>query len=52
MDFEKLFLLSVLFLAAPLPTRPEEDLYRVLGVGRSASPSQIKTAYRKLAKEW
>ena len=30
----------------------EEDLYKTLGVSRSASPSQIKTAYRKLAKEW
>ncbi len=49
----KLSVLVVLVLVAPLPTsRAEEDLYKVLGVSRSASPSQIKTAYRRMAKEW
>eukprot|EP00117_Sycon_ciliatum_P014085 scpid78158/ scgid14494/ DnaJ homolog subfamily C member 16 len=29
-----------------------EDLYRTLGVSRSANAAQIKRAYRQLAKEW
>ena len=30
----------------------EEDLYKILGVRKSASSQEIKKAYKKLAKEW
>lgn len=49
----RLSLSVLLLLALVWGARSEgEDLYKVLGVGRSASSSQIKTAYRRLAKEW
>jgi molecular chaperone DnaJ len=31
---------------------PARDHYRVLGIDRSASPSEIKAAYRRLALKW
>ena len=30
----------------------EEDLYKVLGVRKSASVKEIKKAYKQSAKEW
>jgi molecular chaperone DnaJ len=33
-------------------TMPERDFYQVLGVGRDASPEEIKRAYRKAALEY
>jgi hypothetical protein len=29
-----------------------KDFYKILGVGRNAEAAEIKTAYRKLAKQW
>ena len=50
----KLTVLSLLVLVLVLVPGAmlEEDLYKILGVGRSATSKQIKTAYRRLAKEW
>ncbi|KAE8298162.1 DnaJ-like protein subfamily C member 16 Precursor [Larimichthys crocea] len=33
-------------------TAPEYDPYKILGVSRSASQTEIKRAYKNLAKEW
>ncbi|XP_036957191.1 dnaJ homolog subfamily C member 16-like [Acanthopagrus latus] len=33
-------------------TSSEHDPYKILGVGRSASQTEIKRAYKNLAKEW
>lgn len=48
----KLLSVLLLLLLLALSNSEEEDLYRVLRVGRSATSSQIKTAYRSLAKQW
>jgi len=39
------------FVAAPLPARSEKDYYTILNVPASATPEQIKEAYRNLAKK-
>ena len=35
-----------------VPTAPEQDLYAVLGVSRTASPEEIKKAFRRLVRQW
>jgi DnaJ like chaperone protein len=43
---------SVARLRAQLTGNPLDDPYAVLGVARMATPEQIKSAYRKLAREY
>ena len=48
MDIKYIVLLVVIWNVV----KADEDLYKVLGVDRSASPKTIKQAYKNLAKEW
>eukprot|EP00931_Biecheleriopsis_adriatica_P098912 TRINITY_DN7309_c0_g1_i7.p1 TRINITY_DN7309_c0_g1~~TRINITY_DN7309_c0_g1_i7.p1 ORF type:complete len:452 (+),score=124.90 TRINITY_DN7309_c0_g1_i7:47-1402(+) len=44
--------LVLLFVAAGSAQAAGKDYYRILGIQRSASPQQIKKAYRKLSMKW
>jgi len=48
--YRELVFIGVLFLISA--SANEQDLYGILGVGRSASQAEIKRAYKTLAKEW
>lgn len=42
----------LIFSVQLVKTSSEHDPYKILGVGRSASQTEIKRAYKNLAKEW
>ncbi|CAH1775721.1 unnamed protein product [Owenia fusiformis] len=46
------FRLFFLFVLCIIYVVVAEDLYGILGVAKSASPRQIKNAYKKLARQW
>ncbi len=46
------YLFSILISLLYLSFSDQENLYGVLNVEHTASASQIKTAYRKMAKIW
>ena len=45
-------LILVVVLGALVSLVGAVDLYRVLGVSRSAGTKEIRTAYKRLAKHW
>jgi DnaJ-domain-containing protein 1 len=45
-------LLILFLLSCARQVQGDEDLYGVLGVGKTASLQEIKRAYKNLAKEW
>ena len=44
--------LAVVFSVLLIVVNGVEDLYRELGVSRSAGTQEIRAAFRRLAKEW
>ena len=47
-----LFVCCYCLSAIVLEVQGKADYYEVLGVGRSASYKEIRSSYKKLAKEW
>ena len=45
-------LVLLLLLLVAEEARCEEDLYGVLGVARSATAREVRSAHKRLAKEW
>jgi DnaJ-domain-containing protein 1 len=51
-SLRKMLSMTALLLGTTVLAQQNRDLYKILGVKPNATPNQIKSAYKKLSKEY